>query len=210
MIAAREFQSAAEMQEYYKGLKARLYAPPRPQIAITQPEMQPEPPPRAKPIAVMRVPDIKPYIAQIRGDISGRGRTILTDTANKYGLTVADVVGKSRWLLPVLARAEVCWRGRHDLGWSLSQIGNLVERDHTTVLNCIRRHDARLRGRDPDTLHFRISDKSYALSVEQAAKINHMSRSGLIDRQIAGELDLPESNVRWAVSCRLGHKDKRS
>jgi hypothetical protein len=59
------------------------------------------------------------------------------------GYTRDELVGKDRATRLVAARHAVMWRMRRELGLSLPAIGRLFGRDHTTVLNGIRRHEQR-------------------------------------------------------------------
>lgn len=65
---------------------------------------------------------------------------IVAAVADKHDVTVADLKGPSRVKHIVAARFEAMAR-MYDLGiWSMPQIGRFFGRDHTTVLNGIRRH----------------------------------------------------------------------
>jgi chromosomal replication initiator protein len=72
-------------------------------------------------------------------------RTIIRETAEKYGLTVGNLTGPSRVIEVCAARFEAMYRIRKELGQSLPTIGRLFGgRDHTTVMAAIHRHEARL------------------------------------------------------------------
>ena len=68
-------------------------------------------------------------------------RKILMEVAEKHKMPVASFRSKSRTMPFINLRHEACYRLSTELGFSLMQIGRLMgNRDHTTVLNAIRRH----------------------------------------------------------------------
>lgn len=60
-------------------------------------------------------------------------------TAAKHGVTEADLLGDRRFVRIVAARFEAMSVARGE-GFSLTEIGNHFGRDHTSVINAIRRH----------------------------------------------------------------------
>ena len=79
-------------------------------------------------------------------DFRPRWREIAAEVSLKHGQTLSAVTGPSRLPQIVRARHELMYRLSIELHWSLSEIGNRLGRDHTTVLSGIRRHAA-LSGR---------------------------------------------------------------
>lgn len=72
-----------------------------------------------------------------------RWRLVLRAVARKHRLKVADITGPRRYKDVVAARFEAAWRMRVRLGMSLPAIGRrLGGRDHTSILNAVRRHAA--------------------------------------------------------------------
>ena len=68
-------------------------------------------------------------------------RKILMEVAEKHKMPVGAFRSKSRTMPFINLRHEACYRLSTELGFSLMQIGRLMgNRDHTTVLNAIRRH----------------------------------------------------------------------
>jgi hypothetical protein len=116
--------------ENYRKITERFWPKPvimRP-IPAPRPVPQPAPPPVYQPPQRLEVFDID------EGDVP-RWRKILREVAIKWELQPDDVLGRSRSPRPVAARKELCRRMRHELGWSLSRIGEKIGRDHTTVLH---------------------------------------------------------------------------
>jgi chromosomal replication initiator protein len=70
-----------------------------------------------------------------------RAQEILSETIREHDVSIADVMGQSRSRHIAKVRHHVMWRLKKELGMSLDQIGRLLNRDHTTVLYAIRRHD---------------------------------------------------------------------
>lgn len=66
-------------------------------------------------------------------------RQLVRGIAERHGLTIDDLTGQSTAKRVVPARWEAMTALRNR-GWSLTQIGNYLHRDHTTVLYGLRRH----------------------------------------------------------------------
>lgn len=70
---------------------------------------------------------------------------IKAEVAAKHGVTINDLESQTRNQMICLARFEAMWRCRQETIASLPQIGrSFGNRDHTTVLHGIRRHQARI------------------------------------------------------------------
>lgn len=67
----------------------------------------------------------------------GRARLYGCIAAANHGTTIGALFGESRQRQDVAARREV-WRKMKDDGFSLSEIGRLTNRDHSTVLHGLR------------------------------------------------------------------------
>lgn len=73
-------------------------------------------------------------------------KAIVREVAAKYGITVMDLVSERRQKLLCTARHEAAYRLRHETTWSLPRIGGFLGgRDHTSILNSLKRHEERLR-----------------------------------------------------------------
>lgn len=71
-------------------------------------------------------------------------RQVMDEVAERRGLSVADLKGRSRHRPVVLARQEAMYLMRHHFAhYSLPLIGSFFDRDHTTVLHGCRAHAAR-------------------------------------------------------------------
>lgn len=76
-----------------------------------------------------------------------RWREIAREVCAAHRVTFLDLCSPRRDRKVTDARAEACWRMRHETTLSLPQIGKrLGGRDHTTILHNIRRFEARLNG----------------------------------------------------------------
>ncbi len=148
--------------EEYLARRARLgFQPSRP-VVIARSVVRPSlPPPQPAPAPIIQqapkpVEVLKPFKHKNRDwlDISAilpthsRLRTsneIIFSTAEKYRVSVAEIKGARREKFIVKARHECCYRLSKELGYSLTQIGKILgDRDHTSVLSGIRRHEKRL------------------------------------------------------------------
>jgi chromosomal replication initiator protein len=74
---------------------------------------------------------------------------ILEETARYFGLTVDDLVSKSRSRPLTTARHVAMYLVRETTGMSLPKLGELFERDHTTVMHGIAKIDTNMRNREP-------------------------------------------------------------
>lgn len=85
-------------------------------------------------------------------DITPRRVTMwrVNAVASRHGKTWDDVVGRDKKTANVIARAAVCDDLRQQ-GWTLQRIARLIGRDHTTVMNALRKWEAVYkRGRGMD------------------------------------------------------------
>jgi chromosomal replication initiator protein len=64
--------------------------------------------------------------------------------ADLYGFTVEEIRGEQRKDKIVRARHHAIWEISKCTPWSLVRIGKLFRKDHTTIINAIRRHQARI------------------------------------------------------------------
>lgn len=70
---------------------------------------------------------------------------IIREVAKKHGMPASEIKSDRRHQAVVIARHEAIWRCRHETLNSLCQIGRAFGgKDHTTVLNAIRRHEQRM------------------------------------------------------------------
>jgi len=100
-------------------------ATPEPEPALTKEEV----------LARYRIIDVR--LGGVRRSIA----RIIRDTADKYGLSSVDLVGRSRSGLTIIpARQEAMYLCAKDTPYGMKDIGKAFNRDHTTVLHGIRRH----------------------------------------------------------------------
>lgn len=69
-------------------------------------------------------------------------RKVLLDVCKKHRIKLVELLGerRSRYLLP--ARYEAMWRMSRELGMSTVAIGRRLNRDHSSVINALRRFRA--------------------------------------------------------------------
>lgn len=105
------------------------------------------------PMAKMRCIDVSATIGfpLMHPPKFSRMKDVLADVAEKHGLSVQQLRGKTRKRNIAWARQEAMWRIRqikNDDGtprYSLPQIGAYCGgRDHTTVIHALRRHEDRM------------------------------------------------------------------
>jgi hypothetical protein len=141
---------------HYKGVKARLNRPaPKPQPAITQPvEVAP-------PVAPVELP-VNELVAAFRlvQSKDGLAREIIRDCAAEGNFPIRLLSSDYRNRHIVRLRQKAMYRMHRELGWSLPRIGRMLNRDHTTVLHGVRRHEFNLicaeKGIKPTDAGFRV------------------------------------------------------
>jgi hypothetical protein len=117
------------LQEHYKAVRARLHAgrPPPP-----EPDRPPPEPDRPPPV------DLGPLMREAHDladtPIGPRWKYVLRDVAKRHNLTIDQLIGPRRHKHLVTARFEAYHLLRQH-GYSLTQIGERMHRDHTTVLH---------------------------------------------------------------------------
>ena len=131
-----------ELHAHYKAVRARLDngVKKEPAVRLIYPEPAPAPYPdpldSPAPVAVAIEPPPAPA-----EPAETPARKILNEVAEKHKMPVGAFRSKSRTMPFINLRHEACYRLSTELGFSLMQIGRLMgNRDHTTVLNAIRRH----------------------------------------------------------------------
>ena len=145
-----------ELHAHYKAVRDRLNNPPKKVAAVRliYPEPVPEPEPMPEPEPVAEV------VAQApAAPVETPSRKILSEVAEKHGMGINDFRNPSRKMRFINLRHEACYRLSVELHFSLTQIGRLMgNKDHTTVLNAIRRHKKILaEGYKPKTRRSRVA-----------------------------------------------------
>lgn len=105
-----------------------------PQIA---PESEP-PAPDPAPATTAAAPTPSSPAVNLRLPGGPRARAVVHAVLQDHDVTAVDLFSKKRNPTIVGARHDLCARLRAEK-MSLTQIGNIVGRDHTTVLNSLRR-----------------------------------------------------------------------
>jgi hypothetical protein len=119
----------------YQAAKYRLGFPPPARIAMPKPA-----PVAAKPQRQPRKPRNEPVVcANLEEQIPTRWiRKIVIEISERLDLSPLYVVGSCRGKRFVAARVEI-WATLHDMGVSTGRLGELFNKDHTSVAYGIRR-----------------------------------------------------------------------
>ena len=141
-----------ELHAHYKAVRARLENPikkePAVRLIYPEPEVQKYPDPLDLPPPVIEGKIVEePKIAGgIYPEITETpAQQILSMVAKKHGMPPTVFRSKSRDANYVICRQEAAYLLKHELKFSLTQIGRLMgNRDHTTVLHAIRRYEKNL------------------------------------------------------------------
>lgn len=166
-----------ELHAHYKAVRARLDKPAKREAPVRL--IYPEPAPAAypdpldspAPVAVVIEAPAKAPAAPAETP----ARKILMEVAEKHKMPVGAFRSKSRTMPFINLRHEACYRLSTELGFSLMQIGRLMgNRDHTTVLNAIRRHKKILaEGYKPKTRTKSGVSSARVTKVEPRAQNDH-------------------------------------
>jgi hypothetical protein len=168
-----------ELHEHYKAVRARLDNPVKkepavrliyPEPTVTYPDPLDLPPPAPVAAEVTPEPVTAPTVAS-----ETPARKILMEVAEKHNMPVDAFRSKSRTMPFINLRHEACYRLSMELHFSLMQIGRLMgNRDHTTVLNAIRRHKKILvEGYKPKTRTKSCVSNACVTKVETQAQHDH-------------------------------------
>ena len=164
-----------ELHAHYKAVRARLdNAPIKKTNVHIGPFMRlkgPYPDPLDAPAPVAPTP----HANASETPAETPARRILNEVAEKHKMPVASFRSKSRTMPFINLRHEACYRLSTELGFSLMQIGRLMgNRDHTTVLNAIRRHKKILvEGYRPKTRTKSCVSNARVTKVETQAQNDH-------------------------------------
>jgi chromosomal replication initiation ATPase DnaA len=77
---------------------------------------------------------------------STKREEILYQVLDETSLTKEQLLGRQKLSHIVEARHWLCWRLCRETTMSSTAIGNYMDRDHTAVLNGIKRHEKRMNG----------------------------------------------------------------
>lgn len=135
--------AALDLRSHYRAVRQRINAralrvlppPPKPvNLAVPAFIYEEAIGPRKPVLCEVVVPDSTAAIV----------RRIVQEVGEKHGLTREQLCGEGRAKHLAWARHEMFWRLRRETTWSLPRLGRALNRDHTSLLNGIRKHQARL------------------------------------------------------------------
>jgi hypothetical protein len=145
VLQVKEFATETDLLAHYRAVNARTFNPPAPKLEV----MPPKPDMRK---IVMEV--IAARAAECRDDASARildelkapvsVKALLKEVAGRHEVTVGEILGPSRVTKIKDARWEaiILVHAAHPL-WSLPKIGRLFNKDHTTILHCLKQSGMR-------------------------------------------------------------------
>lgn len=130
--------TAAELIEHYAKVRRRLYGKPKSPSRAPAVRAKPEP---------VTCPEPSPRVVKIRKppdhDKGPRWAMWLASRIAMYhGVNFDVMMSKTRVQKYVEARHAACYWIHRRTGWSLPRVGDVLNREHTSVLNAIRRHEA--------------------------------------------------------------------
>jgi hypothetical protein len=98
----------------------------------------PPPPPVIPELVAVELPLPAP-LAKLM-DYRPAWRIIAQQVCEKHKISLKELQGERRFKRLSVARREIFWRLRHELGMSLLDIARKMGKDHTTVLHGLRVH----------------------------------------------------------------------
>jgi len=133
-----ELKTLDEMKAHYLAVKKRLggvsggtgVVAPAAVFRVPEPDKEPEKPVDSFMFDI-NVPRYK-FVQMLR------------DVAHMHGVDPQVVLSPCAKKAIVQVRHEVQYKARNDLGMTLTQIGRIFNRDHTTVLNAVRSHQKKI------------------------------------------------------------------
>jgi hypothetical protein len=167
-----------ELHAHYKAVRARLDGGVKkePAVRLIYPEPAPAayPDPLDSPAPVAAAVEAPAKATETPAETPAR--RILNEVAEKHKMPLAAFRSQSRTMPFVNLRHEACYRLSTELGFSLMQIGRLMgNRDHTTVLNAIRRHKKILvEGYKPKTRTKSCVSSAHVTQVEPRTQNDHV------------------------------------
>jgi hypothetical protein len=145
-IPVREFARTDELVAHYRAVNHRTFNPPvAPKLEVMPPK------PDMRKIVMEK---IAARAAECRDDASARildelrapasVKALLKEVAERHEVTVGEILGSKRVTKIKDARWEaiILVHAAHPL-WSLPKIGKLFNKDHTTILHCLRQSGMR-------------------------------------------------------------------
>ena len=72
------------------------------------------------------------------------GKYIRDQICRMRGISLDEIRGERKTRRLFIPRQEICYRVYANTGLSWTQIGRLINRDHTTVIHSVRRYEQRL------------------------------------------------------------------
>jgi hypothetical protein len=139
-----ELKTAEDLYEHYKNVRKRIEEASR--AAVIKNGVIALPIKKLPPVEQHAVSEEAPVISLEPPKHLSEAQKIMYEVAVKHGIRLEDLRSPIRIKRFVLARHEAMWEiKRQRPGLSLPQIGRLFgNRDHTTVLHAIRKHQERL------------------------------------------------------------------
>ena len=153
----------AQLAQHEKWREARARVDGAPFVARPHPVVKTidvRPKPRSAPLPMVRMGPrerdwliVSALLSPPEGVKKGRRRMLGHDSrwmgiveavAAKHIISVKEILGGRREKPVVIARQEAMWRIANETAMNLTAIGRKFDRDHTTVIWSIQRHQARI------------------------------------------------------------------
>lgn len=127
----------AEQHAAHKARLARMGAAPTRTIVIVPAKVEEVEP--AAEVVEIKVEEPAIVIPSAFNGMKRQARELIATIAEAHGVTFRDVIGSTRFKEVVAARMESCFQIAKQIpDMSLSQIGQIIRKDHTTVINAVR------------------------------------------------------------------------
>lgn len=125
-----------ELRAHYLAVKKRLGGLGPSAGLVPMHAVRPQPP---EPEIEEVEPIVEPEPTVITWTVDGLPKNnffrILMDVARKYNIDPNKIIEPNRRIGMVKIRREVVWRAVNEAGYSRSQVGRFLKRDHTTIIH---------------------------------------------------------------------------
>lgn len=98
--------------------------------------------PEPRPIVIDRAPAPRKAVTDLRlsepSGPRGLAKRIIREAAERHRIKIGDLTGPRRFPIFTIARREAAWLIAAETDLFLADIGRLLGKDHTTIINAIR------------------------------------------------------------------------
>ena len=137
-------QTAQDLRDHYRAVRARLWDKSKAYRELPKPPVPKMVPVKTGYRLIYKFP-VGPFLPAFYSETTyAKVKAIVFEHAWNHGLTVEEMMSENRTPERVAIRSELYWRLRKETTWSLPRLGKHLNRDHTTLLHGIAKHQRKL------------------------------------------------------------------